>query len=471
MPGLRGRLAVALVALVAATVVGIGLGTYAFVDARLRESLLADASRQVRFDLSVLVPDRLPANANSAAFEQSGLPEAFRLRADVETIVDFGSDDVWVSGDALIGALGTMPAALSAALAKGDVGYAWTTVAGGRSLVVAGRPATGPTFYFVFPTTSIDAALDQLRLGLVVGGAVAIALALAAARGLARRILVPVRSGSAAAARIAGGDLSARVPETGSDELAAWATEFNRMAAALESTIGRLEDAQRQNRRFVADVAHELRTPLTALVAEASVIEGRLRSLPPDARRAAELLMADVRRLRDLVEDLLELSRFDADAEAATLVSVDLGRSVAAIAAARLPEAGVFLPGEPVVATVDLRRLDRIIGNLLDNARTHAPGAAVDVRVTRADDRASVTVADRGPGVSNAELGHLFERFFKADRSRRTGSTGLGLAIAAENARLLGGSLAARNREGGGLEVSLSLPVTGSLPGGDDPAI
>lgn len=469
MGGLRGRLAAALVGLVAATVVGIGLGTYAFVDARLREGLLADASRQAQFNLSVLVPDRLPANADSQALERSGLPEAFRLRGDLEVIVDFGGGDVWVSNDALAGAVTTMPATLAASVARGNLGYAWTPVGGQASLVVAGRQGSGPTFYFVFRTASIDAALDQLRLGLVVGGLVAIVLALAAAGVLARRILVPVRSGSAAAARIAAGDLTARVPEIGSDELAAWAAQFNRMAATLQSTIERLEAAQRQNRRFVADVAHELRTPLTALVAEASLIEGGLAGLPAEARRAAELLVADLRRLRDLVEDLMELSRFDAEAEEATVVPVDLGRSVAAIVAARLPSAELSLPERGVVVGADLRRLDRIVGNLLDNARVHAPGSPVEVRVARAEDEAFVAIADRGPGVDAAALPHLFERFFKADRSRRAGSTGLGLAIAAENARLLGGRLEAHNREGGGLEVTLTLPVTEPLPGGDAP--
>jgi len=467
--GLRGRLAAALVALVVATVLGIGIGTYAFVDARLRDGLLADASRQAQFNLSVLVPDRLPAGADSAAFQRSGLPEAFRLRGDVDTVVDFGEGDVYVSSDALAGALASLPDALTEAVARGDLGYAWTPVAGHPALVVGGRQGSGPTFYFVFRTATIEAALDQLRLGLLAGGVVAIALALAAAGILSRRILVPVRSASAAAARIAAGDLTARVPEVGTDELAALAGELNRMAATLEATIERLEAAQRQNRRFVADVSHELRTPLTALVAEASVIETGLDSLAPDARRAAELLVADVRRLRDLVEDLMELSRFDAEAEEATLVPVDLGRSVRAVVAARLPEARVDVTETPIVVLADLRRLDRIVGNLLDNARTHAPGAPVEVRVRREGDDAVVSVADRGPGVDPAALPHLFERFFKADPSRRGGSSGLGLAIASEHAALLDGRLAARNRDGGGLEVALALPVTGSLPAGDDP--
>ena len=467
--GLRGRLAIALVALVALTVVGIGLGTYAFVGARLRDGLLADASRQAQFNLSVLVPDRLPADAGLEAYRTSGLPEAFRLRGDEESIVDFGNGAAFVSSDALAGALAGLPASLTGAVQAGRLAYAWLPVAGAPALVVGGRSGSGPAFYFVFRTTTIDQALDQLRLGLLAGGAIAVLVALLAAGVIAGRILVPVRSGSIAAARIAAGDLTARVPERGSDELAAWAAEFNRMAAALEATIARLERSQQQNRRFVADVSHELRTPLAALVAEASVIDAGLDRLPPESRRAAELLVADVRRLRVLVEDLMELSRFDAEAEEPTLVPLDLGGAVATVVAARLPDATLHGPNEPIVVLGELRRLDRIVGNLLDNARTHAPGASVDVRVrvvpsTDGPALAEVVVADRGPGVGEAALPHLFERFYKADASRGYGTSGLGLAIAAEHARLLGGQLSAQARQGGGLEVSLRLPVTGSLP-------
>ena len=467
MGGIRTRLALAIVGLVAVTVLAIGVGTYVFVDARLRDGLLADATRQAQFNLSVLVPGSLPAGTNADTFPATGLPAAFRLRGDVEEIVDFGDGKPYYSDAALSGALDVLPANLRSTVSSGHLGYAWQTLAGRAVLVVAGQAAAGPAIYFIFPAGSIDTALGQLRLGLGVAALVALLLAIATAGLIARGILRPVRSGSAAAARIAAGDLSARVPGGGRDEFASWAAEFNRMADSLESTIGRLAASESQNRRFVADVAHELRTPLTALVAEASLIEGGLTDLPPDARRAAELLVADVRRLRTLVEDLMELSRFDAQAEEAERRPVDLGRIVTAAVAARLPEAAVSLPPEPVVVESDVRRLDRIVGNLLDNARTHAPGAPVEVSVSREGDHATVAVADRGPGVAPETLDHLFDRFFKAERSRRSGSSGLGLAIAAEHAALLGGTLAARARAGGGLELLMTLPVTRSLPDGD----
>ena len=167
------------------------------------------------------------------------------------------------------------------------------------------------------------------------------------------------------------------------------------------------------------------------------------------------------------LEELEELSRFDARAEQAELRPVDLVATVRSIVASRLPEASVQAPGGQVVVDGDVRRLDRIIGNLLDNARAHAPGAAVEVTVARDAGGATVRVADRGPGAPRDALAHLFDRFYKADASRAGGSSGLGLAIAAEHATLLGGTLEAANQAEGGLAVTLRLPVTEPLPVGD----
>jgi len=483
MRGLRSRLALALIALVAVTVTAIGVGTYAFVDGRLRDGLLADAKRQAQFNLSVLVPERFPDGVTRTTLDDAQMVElgaAFRLRGDVETIVDFGDGrSPAVSNSSLLRTIDEIPASVKALVDGGHLGYAWQPVAGTASLVLGGRPGNGPAFYFVFPAKSIDDAGEQLRLGLIAAALVAIALALVTARFVARGILRPVDSGSAAAARIAAGVLSARVRAGGADELGRWAREFNRMADSLSSTVARLEASERQNQRFVADVSHELRTPMTALVAEASIIEGRLDDFPLETRRAAELLVADVRRLRVLVDDLMELSRFDARAEQAegtTFEPVDLGAAVRSIVASRLPAAELHVPAARVVVDADVRRLDRIVGNFLDNARLHAPGAPVAVEVglesgARLDGpTAVVRVSDHGPGVPPDALAHLFDRFYKADASRHGGgSSGLGLAIAAEHAALLGGRLTAENRQGGGLVVTLRLPVTRSLPSGHEP--
>jgi two-component system sensor histidine kinase MtrB len=375
-----------------------------------------------------------------------------------------------LSNLALHGLLDRLPADMRTLVARGQLAYAWTDVTGVPSLVVGGRPAAGgPAFYFIHDVSSVQGAIDQLRLALLLGALFLLLLALATVRVVVRGILAPVEEAGRVAERIEHGDLSARVPVTSRDEFGTWAERFNLMAGTLADTIRRLEAAQHQNRRFVADVAHELRTPLAALVAEASIVAENLDELPPQSRRAAELLVADVRRLRELVEELMELSRFDASAEEVALEPVDLVRLVRAVIAARDPSARFVPPAPSVVIDTDPRRFDRILGNLLDNAREHAADTEVTVDLDLGGEDLVLAVSDRGPGVPEDRLERIFDRFTKLDPSRSGGSSGLGLAIAAEHAALLGGYLQAMNREGGGLRLELVLPrpVTRSLPGGD----
>lgn len=469
MHGIRARLTVTLVALVALTAVILGAGAYLFVDSSLRAQVVGDAADQARFDLSVVVPDHgLSVDPTSDDIIDSGLRETFGQRG-VETIVDLANGEPPVtSRNDLVGALETFPADLRERVGKGELAYAWTTIAGQPSLVVGGRSGpSGPTFYFIHEVMELERALGQFRLALTVGALALILLALLVARVVARGVLAPVEAAGRAAERIERGDLSARVPVTSNDEFGTWAERFNRMAEALADTIGRLEAAEAQNRRFVADVAHELRTPLAALVAEASILREHLDAMPVGSRRAAELLVADVGRLRTLVDDLMEVSRFDAMAEQVVLEPVDLGRLVRSVASVRLPEASLVLAEAPVIVETDARRIERILGNLLDNAREHGAGAPVEVRLVRTSEAVILAVADRGPGVPPDRLARIFERFYKADPSRHGGSSGLGLAIAAEHAALLGGHLTAANRPRGGLRIELWLPVTGSLRDGD----
>jgi two-component system sensor histidine kinase MtrB len=462
--GVRGRLTVTVVALVAITAAVLGIGAYAFVDFSLHERLKAEAASQAGFDLSTTIPAALPV-IDRPTFEASALAETFQSRG-IQLVVDFGDGGLDPDFAA------ALPPDMRAAIGRGEIGFAWAGLGGVRKLIVGGAPAGGTVpFYFVHDAAEIESALGTFRLGLLAGALALVVVSLLAARWVARGVLAPVDAASRAAERIERGDYSARVPAGSDDEFGAWADRFNRMAASLDETIGRLRESQSQNRRFVADVSHELRTPLAALVAEASIVREDLAALPDASRRAGELLIADVARLRTLVDDLMELSRFDAEAERAESRPVDLVGMAGAIAVARLPEARLDLPPGPVIVSTDPRRLERIVGNLLDNAREHAPGGPVDVRLAVDGATATIAVEDRGPGIEPGRLDRIFERFYKADPSRHGGSSGLGLAIAAEHAALLGGDLRAANREGGGLRFELRLPVTESLPGGDEPAM
>jgi signal transduction histidine kinase len=460
--GVRGRLTITLVALVVLTAAVLGIGAYLYASQSLHQRLLDDANAQARFDLTVLIPNDVAPDADRAAFDATRIASVLATRG-VQVLADFPGDPAQ---------FGPLSAAFRDLVAGGEVAYEWTRLPEGPRLVIGGRrPGTEQVYYFLHDAGPVEDALAQLAFGLG-GGALALSLvALVAARWVARGVLAPVEVAARAAERMEHGDLSVRVPVSSGDEFGTLARRFNRMAATLQETIGRLERSQAQNRRFVSDVAHELRTPLTALVAEASILREHLADLPPGARRTGELLIDDVSRLRSLVDDLMELSRFDAAAEEARREPADLVRLVAAIAAARLPEARVHLPPAPIVVATEPRRLERILGNLLDNAREHAPGAAVDVSLERDVDDAVIAVEDDGPGVPPDRLERIFERFYKADPSRHGGSSGLGLAIAAEHAALLGGELRAANRAAGGLRFELRLPVTEPLPGGDWAAI
>lgn len=471
--GVRARLTLALVALVAVTAAVLGLGASVVVDARLHQQVLDDAADQAAFDLTVIVPGRqLPPQPTLDDIGRSGLAQTF-LQRGVGTIVELGEDEVFVSDSAYLDLLERAPD-LRARVERGELAYAWVDIGGTPSLVVGGlAPDSGPAFYFVRDVSAIDVAVDQLRSVLLTLAIALVLVALVAARVVARGILAPVEEAGRTAERIEHGELMARVPVTSHDEFGMWADRFNRMADSLAETIRRLEHAQAQNRRFVADVAHELRTPLTALVAEASIVGEHLDDLPAESRRAAELLVADVRRLRDLVEELMELSRFDADAEDPVIEPVDLGRLVEAVIDTRLPAAAFVVPDPPIVIESDPRRLERILGNFLDNAREHAGAADVEVEIDVAGEDLVVAVSDRGPGVPHDRLERIFDRFTKLDPSRSGGSSGLGLAIAAEHAALLGGYLQAMNRDGGGLRLELVLPrdVARSLPAGDGMAM
>jgi two-component system sensor histidine kinase MtrB len=195
---------------------------------------------------------------------------------------------------------------------------------------------------------------------------------------------------------------------------------------------------------------------LTALVGEASLLAEHLDRMPVESRRPAELLIADVGRLRRLVENLMAISRFDAGHESVREETVDLGALVAAAVRARGWDSRVRLEADDVVVESDPRRLEGIVSNLIGNALEHG-GDGVAVRVGRKEASPFVEVADSGPGIEPEHMPLLFERFYKADPARSSGGTGLGLAIAHENARLLGGEIEVWSEVGKGSRFTLRL--------------
>ena len=244
---------------------------------------------------------------------------------------------------------------------------------------------------------------------------------------------------------------------TSHDEFRDRAERFNRMADTLAESIRRLEAAQHQNRRFVADVAHELRTPLAALVAEASILREHLDALPLETRRTAELLVNDVGGCATSSRSSWSCHGSTPTPSRSPSSPSTSARLIETVRTSRSPNAGFRAP-EPVIVDADPRRLERILGNFLDNAKGSTPRRPGSrSRWTVARDQIVVAVSDRGPGVPEDRLELIFERFTKVDPSRSGGSSGLGLAIAAEHAALMGGYLQATNREGGGLRTRARL--------------
>ena len=447
---LRRRLALAFALTAGLAAAALAAGSFLLVrDARLDESV-DRALDQSRFNL-VLGSEVLPAEGSD------GLLDALQRRGGFDTVL---LEDGRASPSSLSLGADQVPADLQELVASGQLAWERTTVADTSYLVTGGRvPGTEAEAYFFF--SEEDLRSDLMELGTILLGGLGVVVVLAALAGalLARRTLAPVARASAAARSLAEGLLATRLPVEREDEFGAWATSFNEMAEALETKITELSEAQARERRFTADVAHELRTPLTAVVNEASLLAEHIERMPPEARRPAELLVADVARLRDLVEDLMEISRLDAGTQPVRPERVDLGSLVASAVRARGWDERLSLDTDEVVLTSDPRRLERIVANLVGNALEHG-GREVAVRVGRDGVGAFVEVSDRGPGIAREDLPHLFDRFYKADRSRTGLGTGLGLAIALENARLLGGDIAVTSEPGAGTRFTFRLPVT-----------
>jgi two-component system sensor histidine kinase MtrB len=471
-PGLRRRLIGVLIGLVALTAVTVGALSVVLVNRSLRAQRVADAVASAEFNLTVLAPAAgLPEMPDASAVEAAGLLDRFLRR---------GTDGVWVEfadGERLsTPGLGEIEVsdALRRLAEAGELGYEFTDSERGLALVTAGRlPPTGPTFYFVNSAQTVNEATRQLVL-VVTGASVAVVLLGAlVATALAGAMLRPVAAARDAARQMAAGDLEVRLPDEGPDEFGRLSASFNTMAESLRGTIGELEAARARERRFVADVSHELRTPLTGIVNEAAMLRARLETsaaaAESDAQTIATMLDTDVRRLRHLVDDLLEISRLDLVSSPPDPSLVDVAAFLSALIAQRHPLATLATDIEAPIM-IEPRGLERIVGNLLDNARNHAAGMETTVAASVQNEILEIEVADRGPGVGSADLPRIFERFATVDPARTTG-TGLGLAIAAQHASRMGGSVTAAARPGGGLAMTVRLPVGKLLHGGDGNAI
>ncbi|MFH9422838.1 sensor histidine kinase [Streptomyces sp. NPDC017529] len=332
-----------------------------------------------------------------------------------------------------------------------------------------GKPS-GLVVYAEFSLADEKADVDALVTAAQAGALPALALAVVPALFAARRVLLPVRRLREAAERITSGELDTRSPVTGRDELADLTVTFNDMARALEKDDAELRRMEANARRFAADVSHELRTPLAAMSAVTEVLDEDAARLDTDTADAVRLISGETAKLARMVEDLIEVSRFDAGAADLHLDEIDVAVALRKTLQLRgwQDQVDTELP-DGLRARFDPRRIDVVVANLVGNALRHG-GTPVRLTAYAGTGRLRIDVADRGPGIAPEALPHVFERFYKADAARvRSGGSGLGLAIAMENVRLHGGTLRAANAPDGGAVFSVDVPLD-PLAGPGQPA-
>ncbi len=310
-------------------------------------------------------------------------------------------------------------------------------------------PGIGAYFQFTSLSDQVD-TLESVRLNLILAGAISTGLGVLLGIFSSRRAVRPLSTAAQAASAIAGGRLDTRLESTDDPDLGVLTDSFNDMAQALQLRVER--DA-----RFASDVSHELRSPLMTLSASVEVMEARRDELPERAQSALDLLSSDVVRFQGLVEDLLEISRFDAGAirlHMEELLAAEFVRQAVSVSGAPNLTITVSERSELAIIRGDKRRLARVVANLIDNAIAYGGGEPeIIITVVEPDNEPMahihVAVVDNGPGVPPEERELIFERFARGGGAgRRTGSegAGLGLSLVDEHVRMHGGRVWVEDR-------------------------
>jgi two-component system OmpR family sensor kinase len=331
----------------------------------------------------------------------------------------------------------------------------------GRYRVRASLDGGSPDLLIIAsPLSDVDSTLHRLFLIELLATVAVLAALAAVGLWVVRLGLRPLREIELTASSITAGDLSRRVEHPDPQ------TEVGRVGSALNEMLDRIEASDRRLRRFVSDASHELRTPLAAVRAYAELFGRGAASRPEDLERSMSGITREAERMSLLVDDLLLLARLD-EGRPLERQPVDLAAVVReAVDAARVvePARPIELSVEPATVTGDEARLRQVFDNLLANARTHTPAEMpVSVELRRVDGRAELTVADRGPGLTQDQAARVFERFYRADssRARASGGAGLGLSIVAAVIEAHGGTAEARPTPGGGATFVITLPLGG----------
>lgn len=447
--GLRRRAALAFGLLGLFASLALALTTYFVVRSYLVEQRQEAAQRQA------FANARLTRNAlRSPEVDVATLLTTIRGESGSDVIARVGAS--WFASSVATGE-DSIPRSLRQAVAGGQAGRQLVRASDGELQLVVGTPlaAVDASYFEVFHLDELERTLDVLRVVLVAAGIATSLLAAAIGRFAAVRVVEPLGPVAAAASLIADGELDARLPENRDPDLEELTDAFNSMAAALQDRI-------EKERRFASDASHELRSPLAAFRAALEVIERRRSELPAGVDDALDILRQRTMAFEDLVLDLLEISRFDADVIQLRPEELDLEEFVQQTARA-FEVADVVIdvqPTAPAAFRADRRRLAQALGNIIVNARNYA-GGLTRISVSAADGAVSFVLDDAGPGVDPSERSAIFERFGRGRAGRTAGSssgTGLGLALAAAQVELHGGSITVGDAPGGGARFVVTVP-------------
>jgi two-component system OmpR family sensor kinase len=347
-----------------------------------------------------------------------------------------------------------------------------SAVSGGPAFRVQATPLSGGEFLLVAdPLSDVSSTLDRLLLLEISVTGAALVLSVLVGLWLVRLGLRPLRDVVRTAESITDGDLVHRVPNANSR------TEMGRVAEALNVMLGRIESgftalqaSETRLRTFVSDVSHELRTPIAAVSAYAQLFKFGAAKNENEMGRIMTGIENETGRMARLVEDLLALARFDEQRSAEPELVELVGLALESVETARLMGSDwpvTFTAGDVVEVMGDPVALRQVVDNLLKNVRAHTPrGTSTYVRVARIDDEAVIEVEDDGPGLSDVDASHVFERFFRSDpsRSRDTGGAGLGLAIVATIVEAHAGRVEAERGGTGGALFRVVLPPASPRP-------
>ena len=371
----------------------------------------------------------------------------------------------------------SIPANLSAKVRKSpNHGYGYVTIRyiGGAKIpgLAIGEKVSIPNagqyeMYLLFSLANQNTTLNLIQRYLLLAGLSLILLIGLITWLVVRQVVRPVRHAAMIASQFTAGNFAERMAVRSQDEIATLGNAFNEMAESLEKQFARLENLSRVQQRFVSDVSHELRTPLTTLRMASEVIFSARDGFDPIGARSSELMVAQLDRFEKLLEDLLEISRFDAEVAILEAVDFDLvalaqrcADDLLLVAKERSTELRIYSIADSVNIKADVRRVERILRNLFSNAIDHAEEKPIAITIIASHDDVAIGVRDSGVGLDESTLIRVFDRFWRADpsRARTRGGTGLGLSIALEDARLHNGELDAWGRPGKGAHFVLYLP-------------